>query len=134
VLRRLEHPVEAVEEQMLLPTEPSDEQLDRLADRIAELLERRLAARLTQQLVDAQAIAVEFGVSRKWVYEHADALGVVRLGRGRNRRLRFDRAIVRARLTSVGSLPEVAKPRRSRRRASAVQGELLAIRARRAAK
>jgi nuclear transport factor 2 (NTF2) superfamily protein len=118
----------------MLPAEPSDEQLDRLAERIVELLSLRFAAEASQQLVDAQAIATEFGISRKWVYEYADALGAIRVGNGRKRRLRFDRAVVRERIATVGSLPALAAPRRSRRRASTPAGRgLLPIRGRRAA-
>jgi len=77
--------------------------LERLADLVAE----RLAARLdpnerstTGKLVDATAIARRFGVDRSWVYEHADELGVVRLGRGPKARLRFEHDRVAAALTA----------------------------------
>jgi hypothetical protein len=110
----------------LLPADPSDEQLDRLVERIAELLSLGFAAQLQEQLVDAQEVATEFGVSRKWVYEHAEALGVIRLGSGRKCRLRFDRAVVRERMATVGSLTELAAPRRSRRGTSTpARAELL---------
>ena len=41
-------------------------------------------------LVDAAQLATTLGVSRAFVYEHADALGGVRLGTGRKARFRFD--------------------------------------------
>lgn len=119
----------------MLPAETSDEQLDRLAERIVELLSLRFPAEGSVQFVDARAIAAEFGISRKWVYEHADALGAIRVGSGRKQRLRFDRAVVRERIATVGSLPDPAAPRRSRQRATTPAGDgLLPIRGRRAAK
>src|SRR4051812_24577685 len=40
-------------------------------------------------LVDAATWAAHLGVTRGWVYRHADALGAVRLGDGRRARMRF---------------------------------------------
>lgn len=54
-------------------------------------------------LVDASVLAVELGVSRDWVYEHADALGVLRLGNGPKARLRFDPVAARAALSRFAS-------------------------------
>jgi hypothetical protein len=51
-------------------------------------------------LVDAARVAEYLGVSRAFVYEHADELGVHRLGAGPKARLRFDLAEVDSRLTS----------------------------------
>jgi hypothetical protein len=41
-------------------------------------------------LVDAATLGRELGVSRQFVYDHAEELGVIRLGSGRRPRLRFD--------------------------------------------
>ena len=41
-------------------------------------------------LVSADVVSARFGVSRTWVYAHADELGVIRLGDGPRARLRFD--------------------------------------------
>jgi hypothetical protein len=57
-------------------------------------------ARDRPALVDAQALAVVLGVSRDFVYEHADELGALRLGNGPKARLRFD---VDAALSCYGS-------------------------------
>jgi hypothetical protein len=51
-------------------------------------------------LVDAASVAEHLGVSRDYVYEHADDLGARRLGSGPRARLRFDLAEVDSRLTS----------------------------------
>lgn len=75
------------------------EAIDRLAVRVAELLEPRLVEALevrefaranSAQLVDAQTVADALGLSRATIYEHADALGVIRVGGGQKPRLRFD--------------------------------------------
>ena len=71
---------------------------DRLADDRALLaLARRVAALLGpaglpggEGLLSAGDVAVRLGVRRGWVYDHADELGVVRLGDGPRPRLRFD--------------------------------------------
>jgi hypothetical protein len=53
-------------------------------------------------LVDAGTLAAELGVSRGYVYEHADELGALRLGNGPRARLRFDPLAARAALTCHG--------------------------------
>ncbi|HMJ02271.1 MAG TPA: hypothetical protein VK506_04980 [Conexibacter sp.] len=69
--------------------------VDAIASRVVELLDhgRGSGRAEARQLVDAGAIAAQFGVSRSWVYEHATELGAIRLGEpgeGRRPRLRFD--------------------------------------------
>jgi hypothetical protein len=54
-------------------------------------------------LVDVGALAAELGVSRAYVYEHADELGALRLGKGPKAPLRFDPVAVRAALSCSGS-------------------------------
>jgi hypothetical protein len=48
------------------------------------------------RLVDASELAAALGVSRRYVYEHAGELGAVKLGTGRQPRLRFDVEAARA--------------------------------------
>lgn len=57
-------------------------------------------------LVDAATLATELGVSRDWVYEHSDELGVLRLGNGPKARLRFDVATAKDCLVSERSQPQ----------------------------
>jgi DNA-binding FadR family transcriptional regulator len=52
-------------------------------------------------LIAAKEVADRFGVSRAWVYENAERLGVIRLGTGKRARLRFDSEVVRKRLESA---------------------------------
>ncbi len=64
-----------------------------VAERVVELL--RTADDLQPQrgaprLVDARELAARLGVSRDYVYAHADELGAVRLGGDSKPRLRFD--------------------------------------------
>jgi predicted DNA-binding transcriptional regulator AlpA len=63
-----------------------------VATRILEVLKEQgfspQAARQTEWL-DALEVARRLGVSREWVYEHAEELGATRLGSGRRPRLRF---------------------------------------------
>ncbi len=54
-------------------------------------------------LVDAIALARLLGVSRAYVYEHADELGALRLGGGPKARLRFDLVTVREVMTCSAS-------------------------------
>jgi len=65
-----------------------------LAVRVLQLLEPVLEelakGRTADILVDAATLGHELGVSRQFVYDHAEELGVLRLGSGRRPRLRFD--------------------------------------------
>lgn len=65
----------------------SDADIEAVATRVADLLRTGQAS---AELVDATEIARRFGVSRDFVYDHADDLGAVRLGDGPKARLRFD--------------------------------------------
>jgi hypothetical protein len=72
--------------------------LDELAHRVADLLHEQLDAPTPPvqtveedgRLLSAAQVAARWGVDRSWVYEHADDLGVRRLGTGVRPRLRFD--------------------------------------------
>jgi hypothetical protein len=65
--------------------ELSSDQLRELADLIAD----RLTARQAGEMIDATELAKRMGRSRDYVYEHAGALGAVRLGEGPRPRLMF---------------------------------------------
>lgn len=93
------------------------EQLRELARLIADELRSTELPRAT--LVDAAAVAVTLGVSRAFVYEHAEALGAVRLG-GKRGRLRFDLDRARAAFAEppAAAERERATRLRSARRAS----------------
>lgn len=132
-----------------------------LARAVADAVVPEIAARVVQQVatmltaetiepaprvVDAARLAERLGVTRWFVYEHADELGGVRLGDGPRARLRFDldRALEawNARSTSERSQPtstpaapcSSSAPRRARtgRRAAGLPepGSVLSIRGR----
>ncbi len=81
----------------------------------------------------AGRVAAHYDVEVRFVYQHADALGCVRLGGGARPRLRFDPKIVSERWARVGNaLPETTStrarsaPRRdARRRRGRASFELL---------
>jgi hypothetical protein len=74
------------------------ESIEALAVRLAELLGTAAVDREEGRLLSAAALADLWGVRRRWVYEHAEELGVRRLGGGRRPRLRFDPSEAAARL------------------------------------
>ena len=62
--------------------------IEAIALRVAELIRGELS--LPARLLTPSEVAARFGVSRTWVYAHADELGAMRLGTGPKARLRFD--------------------------------------------
>lgn len=66
-----------------------DRVVEAIACRVAQLLQDS-AAVAESRFVSAAEIARRFDVTRQWVYDNADRLGAVRLGRGARPRLRFD--------------------------------------------
>lgn len=106
--------------------------LRELARQIADELTLRAVVPSLPVLVDATAIARQFGLSRDTVYERADELGAIRIGDGPRPRLRFDPARVADRLAgdrSGGVEAPAAQPAiRRRRRVSASPLTLLPIR------
>lgn len=71
------------------------ESVEELAARLAEALGRAAGdedggARGREDKISAAEVARRWGVARRWVYDHADALGARRLGDGPRPRLRFD--------------------------------------------
>jgi len=82
-------------------------------------------------LVTADALALELGVSRAYVYEHSAELGVFKLGNGPRARLRFDPELARASLSGHREPPpETPAPRRRAVRREDT-GSVLTIRPRR---
>ena len=127
------------------PVRIAAEDLEQLAVRVAELVLERMgdapAPGGSPQLVDAAEIARRFGLSAATVREHADRLGVIRVGDGPKPRMRFDPERVAAALADCSPdrrspEPEVpAQPtvRRRRRAPRAGTGpQLLPIRGARA--
>lgn len=75
--------------------ELTPETIERIAQRVAQLLRhepQRLedGATARDDLIDTGQLARHLGVTRAWIYEHADELGAMRLGCGSKARLRFD--------------------------------------------
>jgi hypothetical protein len=89
-----------------------------------------LDAATREPLIDANALAVELGVSRDWVYEHADELCALRLGNGPKARLRFDPATARAALEPENHHGPATKPRRRSPSTLRPVGSVLPIRER----
>jgi hypothetical protein len=67
-------------------------------------------------LITATEVAVRFGVSRTWVYDNAEALGVIRLGTGAKARLRFEPTQVVRFIESRSSQGDAAEHRSPSRR------------------
>jgi hypothetical protein len=95
----------------------SEADIEAVAARVADLLR---AGHASADLVDANEIARRFGVSRDFVYEHADDLGAVRLGGGPKARLRFDPAKVGRTLRKPPKKPASQPRRRASRRSSSL--------------
>lgn len=68
-----------------------DDSVNAVAERIVQLLRSESAS---PDLIDVAEVARRFSLSPDYVYEHADDLGVVRLGNGPKPRLRFPPAKV----------------------------------------
>lgn len=95
-----------------------DASIEAVARRVVELLDE---GRRGTGLIDATEVARRYGVSRDWVYDHADELGAIRLGDGPSPRLRFDPARVESALPSCSQSRRASKaeeppPKRNRRR------------------
>lgn len=101
--------------------------IDELADRLTEAVVERvleairgdgLAARASepQTWLDAQEVAKRLGVSREWVYEHAQELGAARIGNGPRPRLRFPPRVLEdhdAETSKATAEPSAQRPARS---------------------
>jgi len=105
---------------------------DRLADRVCGVLPHpatvALPDRRSGSLVTAQVLASMLGVSREFVYRHADELGGQRIGNGERSRLRFDAEAAltrwsgrqRSNESQPAKAPVAARPQAVRRRARSV--------------
>jgi len=87
--------------------------IEQIAQRVAELIERREASpqREVRRLLAANELARRLGVSREWVYEHANELGVIAIGDGPKPRLRFDLQVAEAAMAERRRTPEPARPK-----------------------
>ena len=99
----------------LHPDALAGEVVDQLAGRIADLISDRVISAVmdtigdlpavpTARLVDAAAIAEQFGVARRFVYDHQRELGAVRLGHGPKRGYDLTQAAWRPRSCSARKL------------------------------
>lgn len=67
------------------------ESIEAVAQRVAELVAATSAEPGSRpERITAEEVSRWWGVSRRWVYDHAEELGAQRLGSGRRPRLRFD--------------------------------------------
>ncbi|MGA8720316.1 MAG: hypothetical protein WB557_20070 [Solirubrobacteraceae bacterium] len=98
-------------------------------EEIAERLSGAIVARVVEVLreeglsprpseatawLHAQEVAQRLGVSREWVYEHADELGALRIGSGPRPRLRFPPHILDPRDRTTISAEAGGEPRNRR--------------------
>ncbi len=79
--------------------------VDAVAARVLELIDERETASAGLRLVSAGAVARMLGVARSFVYDHADELGVTRLGTGPKAQLRFDPEQARAAMSRSKDKP-----------------------------
>jgi hypothetical protein len=74
--------------------EISPDAIERIAQRVAQLLRHDPPphddADEPRDLMDAGQLAKHLGLTRAWVYEHAETLGAIQIGNGPRPRLRFD--------------------------------------------
>lgn len=85
------------------------ESIEALAARLAELLAPKEEAPSRRRLISAEEVSEWWGVSRRWVYDHASELGAHRLGAGRRPRLRFDPDEVAERLGKLAGRPDAGR-------------------------
>ncbi len=124
--------------------ELAPETIERIAQRVAQLLrhepqpldaDRATMPAARDDLMDAGQLAKHLGLTRAWVYEHAQDLGAIQVGNGPRPRLRFDPALAREalrarRYRSDQSGPTKAlahPPRRPRRRSTTTSVPLLPV-------
>jgi hypothetical protein len=100
--------------------------IEALATRLAELLgdpSPKSDRRDGGDMITAAEVSARWGISRRWVYENAGALGAMRLGGGPRPRLRFDPAEVADRLGAPAVGPGPMRPDMRRSTGSAERGE-----------
>lgn len=95
-----------------------------IAQRVAELLRGERASVDPLQRLTAAEVALRFGVSREWVYEHKAELGAITMGGGKRPRLRFDPQRVADALEAAPAAPAAVpvEPARLRRTAAREPG------------
>lgn len=78
------------------------ETIEAVAQRVAELVAavHSEAPEDRPERITAEEVSRWWGISRRWVYDHAEELGARRMGSGRRPRLRFDPEEVAERLGS----------------------------------
>jgi len=64
--------------------------IEAIARRLAALLRGAETGYPRRKLLSAEEVSRWWGVSRRWVYDHAERLGARRIGTGSRPRLRFD--------------------------------------------
>jgi len=89
----------------------SADSIEALASRLAEFLGGASPAVRggSEEMLDAAEVGRRWGISRRWIYDHADDVGAMRMGGGPRPRLRFDPAEVAERL---GAPRSIDRPRR----------------------
>lgn len=98
------------------------ESIEALATRLAELLGRSgsepepVQEVMSKKMLSPAEVSEMWGVSRVWVYRHAEELGVRRMGSGTRPRLRFDPEEIEERLGA----PRRHKAARNRSRLTAI--------------
>lgn len=99
--------------------------IEEIVDRVSAAIVTRLVEMLSDESrgalagqpmpwLDAQEVARRLGVSRDWVYEHAEELGGTRVGAGVRPRLRFPPDAVESRRTSPSSPAATREARKQR--------------------
>jgi hypothetical protein len=114
--------------------DPAQGLLGELVEAIADRVASRLAPHLSELvgglptndgLWTARRVADQYDVRVRFIYQHADELGCIRLGGGARPRLRFDPHTVQQRWPQVRSrAPEVAPTHRKAGRRSKPEGRL----------
>ncbi|HMJ34328.1 MAG TPA: hypothetical protein VK501_10445 [Baekduia sp.] len=91
---------------------------DSLNDPLEDMLLAAAGAGDTQRLLTAAEVAAVLRVVPAWVYDHAELLGAVRLGTGRQRPVRFEARTVAERLRACadGTSPARQEPQPAVRR------------------
>ncbi len=108
--------------------ELTPETIEQIAHRVAELLrhdppdDAASTTGVSGELLDASQLARRLGLTRAWVYEHANELGAITLGDGPRPRLRFDPEIAAQALRArrrpkparlpTSDTPQPGRPRR----------------------
>jgi hypothetical protein len=119
--------------------EIAPETIERIAQRVVQLLhhERQQldgGADAPRDLMDAGELARHLGLTRAWVYEHAQQLGAIPVGDGPRPRLRFDLQTAKKALNSrqrhdetVATKTDGPRPGRPRRRPASSTVPLLPV-------